>query len=69
MKKAFVDQTLCVACGCCITACRLGAISIPEGVRAIIDTSKCVGCGMCARTCPASIISVKEAEHHAEEMV
>ena len=28
-KKAFVNQNLCVACGCCLTACRINAISIP----------------------------------------
>lgn len=60
MKKAFVDKNLCVACGCCLTACRLGAISIPKGTHAIIDNEKCVGCGLCAKNCPASIISVKE---------
>ncbi len=63
MKKAFVNQRLCVACGSCITACRLGAISISKGVCAVINTDKCVGCGMCAKTCPAGIISVKEAKH------
>ena len=62
MKKAVVDQKLCVACGCCLTACKLGAVSIPKGVCAVIDEAKCVGCGMCAKKCPASIITVKEAD-------
>lgn len=64
MKKAFVDQTLCVACGCCLPACKLQAISISNGVHAEIDTSKCVGCGMCANMCPAGIITVKEVKSH-----
>lgn len=63
MKKAFVNQKLCVACGCCLTACKLGAVSIPKGVNAIIDKTKCVGCGMCAKKCPANLISIREAEH------
>lgn len=60
MKKAFVNQKYCVACGCCITACKLNAISIPKGVYAIIDKARCVGCGMCAKKCPASVIEVRE---------
>ena len=58
-KRAIVDKKLCVACGCCMKACRLGAISIPNGVCAVIDTEKCVGCGICARKCPASVISLE----------
>jgi heterodisulfide reductase subunit A-like polyferredoxin len=65
MKKAFIDQKLCVACGCCLTACKLGAVSIPKGVYAIIDTEKCVGCGMCAKKCAASIITVREVNGNA----
>ena len=59
-KKAVVDKKLCVACGCCLTACKLGAISIPHGVCAMIDEDKCVGCGMRARKCPASVISLED---------
>ena len=62
MKKAVVDRKLCVACGCCLTVCKPGAVSIPNGVCAIIDEAKCVGCGMCAQKCPASIITVKEVD-------
>lgn len=64
MKKAIVNQKLCVACGCCLTACKLGAVSIPKGTYAVIEKAKCVGCGMCAKNCPASIITVKEDESH-----
>ena len=60
MKKAVVNQKLCVACGCCLTACKLKAISISQGIYAIIDRKKCVGCGMCAKTCPASLIVIQE---------
>ena len=66
VKKAYVDQKLCVACGCCVTACKLGAINIPSGTHAEIDFKKCVGCGMCAQKCPASIITVKEVNSYEE---
>ena len=58
MKKANANKELCVACGCCLTACKLNAIKIQKGVFAEIDESKCVGCGMCAKKCPASIIKL-----------
>ena len=62
-KKAYVDETHCVACGCCVSACRLGAVSVPRGVSAVIDRDRCVGCGMCAKACPASVIRVEEVSH------
>ena len=58
-KKACINKKFCVACGCCITACKLKAISIPRGVYAVVDKNKCVGCGMCAKKCPASIIEME----------
>ena len=64
MRRAFINDKLCVACGCCLTACKVGAVSIPKGVCAIIDDSKCVGCGLCAKKCPASIIEIKEVKHN-----
>lgn len=59
-KTANINQKLCVACGCCMTACKVNAISIPNGAYAIFDKAKCIGCGMCAKKCPASIITISE---------
>lgn len=61
-RKAFVDSSYCVACGCCVKACPIKAISISKGIMAVVDMDKCVGCGRCAKECPASIISIKEVE-------
>lgn len=57
-KKAFVNKKLCVACGCCLTACKVGAIAIPRGIYAMIDKAKCIGCSMCVKKCPASVIEM-----------
>ena len=61
-RKAFVDQNLCVACGCCVKVCPTAAIHVAWGVAAEVDMTKCVGCGKCAEECPASVIAIREAE-------
>ena len=53
-RRAVVDPSACVACGCCVKVCPLQAIEIVQ--------DKCVGCGKCARECPASVIKIREVE-------
>ena len=50
--RAFVQETLCVACGCCVKVCPMAAIEIYKGIRAEINAQKCVGCGRCLSKCP-----------------
>ncbi len=59
-RNAFIDTSSCVACGCCVKVCPLGAISVFRGVAAQVDGGRCVGCGKCARECPASVIEIRE---------
>lgn len=59
-RKARVETSVCVACGCCVKVCPMGAISIFDGIYAKVDDSACVGCGKCAKECPASVISIEE---------
>ena len=59
-RKAFVSQGDCVACGCCVKVCPLGAIQIVKGIMARVNMDKCVGCGKCAKECPASVIEIRE---------
>lgn len=59
-RKAQVDESLCVACGCCVKVCPMKAISIYKGIRAVVDWEKCIGCGKCAKECPASVIAIRE---------
>ena len=61
-RKAFVEASYCVACGCCVKDCPLGAIQIIDGITAQVSMEKCVGCGKCAKECPASVIEIREAE-------
>ena len=49
-RKAFVQQSDCVAC------------QIMNGIMAEVDMTKCVGCGKCAKECPASVIIIREVE-------
>lgn len=65
--KAKVDASLCVACGTCLMACPLQAISIDKGCVAKVNPSVCVGCRKCLAICPASIIRMEE--HNEKEMV
>ena len=67
-KRACVDREICVACGCCLMACKVDAISIPNGVYAIIDVTKCIGCGMCAKKCPTGVIFM-EVVNETKEVV
>ena len=61
-RRAQVDQKHCVACGCCVKVCPLGAIAIVRGVTARVDGERCVGCGRCAGECPAGVIRIREVE-------
>ena len=61
-RRAVVDPSACVACGCCVKVCPLQAIAVVRGVAARVDGAKCVGCGKCARECPASVIKIREVE-------
>lgn len=58
-KKATVDTTYCVACGACMNACPVKAITVPLGIHAEVNPDKCVGCSKCTKICPASTIHMK----------
>lgn len=59
-RKAVVDNSACVACGCCVKVCPLQAIEVIRGVTAQVNENRCVGYGRCARECPASVIEIRE---------
>lgn len=60
MKRATVEKSFCVACGCCKKVCPKGAVTIHKGIFATINNEICIGCGKCALVCPASVILLEE---------
>ena len=59
-RRAVVREDTCVACGCCVKVCPLGAIQVLHGIVARVNPDKCVGCGKCVRECPATVIRLQE---------
>ena len=73
--KSYIDQSKCIKCGkcksaCpydaiahhkrpCATACGVKAIKSDEYGRAHIDNEKCVACGQCMSACPFGAIADK----------
>ena len=55
-RRAVVDPSACVACGCCVKVCPLQAIEIVRGVMAQVRQDKCVGCGKCVEACPMHVM-------------
>ena len=60
-RKAVVAQEACVACGCCVKVCPIGAIEVVHGLFAQVAGDRCVGCGRCAKEWPAAVIELREA--------
>ncbi len=55
--KASVDETICVGCGKCESACRFGAIRVRDG-KAFVNEYACEGCGVCDYVCPADAVKL-----------
>ena len=55
---AKVDESKCVGCETCVSACPVTAISMQDG-KANVNADDCVSCGACAGECPAEAITVE----------
>ena len=58
-RRAEVDESLCVACGCCVKVCPKAAIHVEKGIFAQVDPGLCVGCGLCEQKCPLHAIEMR----------
>jgi heterodisulfide reductase subunit A2 len=57
-----VEESACVSCGACVTACTYGAIELhetPRGLKARVNPVLCKGDGICNAKCPVSAIVLK----------
>jgi heterodisulfide reductase subunit A len=64
-----VNESDCVSCGACITACTYGAIDFhetPQGRKAIVNPVLCKGDGVCNAKCPTNAIYLK---HFTDEEI
>ena len=62
-----VNESDCISCGACITACTYGAIEFhdtPQGKKATVNPVLCKGDGLCNTKCPTGAISLK---HYTDE--
>jgi heterodisulfide reductase subunit A len=64
-----VDESKCISCGACISACTYGAIEFhdtPQGKKATVNPVLCKGDGLCNSKCPTAAISLK---HFTDEEI
>ena len=64
-----VNESKCVGCGQCQSACTYGAIELhdtPQGKKARVIPVLCKGCGHCNTKCPTGAISSK---HYTDEQI
>ena len=50
-EMAYKISDDCLACGACVEACPVEAITEGDG-KYVIDADKCLSCGACADACP-----------------
>ncbi|MBF0530825.1 MAG: 4Fe-4S binding protein [Deltaproteobacteria bacterium] len=56
--KPKVSPKKCLACGVCVKACPMAAITLVKGESARIDDRRCVRCYCCHEMCPEKAIDL-----------
>lgn len=54
-----IDTSACIECGCCESACVVGAIQLNIDGTPEYNPEVCIGCGACEMACLVGAISVK----------
>ena len=58
---AVIDESLCIGCTHCRTACPVDAITGAHQFMHTIISSECTGCELCLAPCPVDCISMVPA--------
>ena len=64
-----VDESKCMGCGACVSACTYGAIDLrktKQGSKAVVNPVLCKGDGLCNAKCPTGAITLK---HFTDEEI
>ena len=54
-----VDRQKCSACGACMDACPVEALSLTQQTL-VIDYDNCIECGVCIAECPDDALSLDD---------
>jgi len=55
-----IDESKCIGCGLCVSACKEGAIGLVDGKARLLREDYCDGLGNCLLVCPTDAISFED---------
>ncbi|MDR2196757.1 MAG: 4Fe-4S binding protein [Coriobacteriales bacterium] len=53
-----IDESACIGCGACTSACPLDLIELRDNVATLNDADACIECGSCVDACPLGVITL-----------
>ncbi len=56
--QPYVDLSLCMGAGACVTACPEGVLRLIDGQAVAVNMSACIGHGVCVPVCPVDAIEL-----------